>query len=301
MTNSEARSHKRVDAQHTGWIWAMCLIALTACRLSANEPSVSNKAWSTLEAGLHDKKADNRVLAVSALGLMPGDRKAAEAAEQALEDSDATVRRAGIAALGEMNAKTSLPKIKALISHSDAKTVVAIAAVLTKFKDPEGYDIYYQLLTGKRKGGGSILDGIKDRKDLEKMGVETALGFVPFGGIGTGAYDYFKRNGSSDSNLSVTAVFAVAEDPDPVVKKALVQSSFNGKEVVQAASLRALAKRGDPTVINDIEPAMYSGKPLIIYTTAATILHLMDLREKQSDQYQPKATRSHAKADELGN
>ena len=260
---------------------AMCFIALSACRLSAAEQSVSKKAWTTLEAGLHDKKTDNRVLAVSALGLMPGDRKAAEAAEQALQDSDAAVRRAGIAALGEMNSKTSLPKIKALISQSDAKTVVAIAAVLTKFKDPEGYDIDYQLLTGKRKAGGSILDGIKDRKNLEKMGVETAVGFVPFGGIGTGAYDYFKRNGSSDSNLSVTAISALAEDPDPVVRKELVQRSFGGKEVVQVASLRALAKRGDPTVVSDIEPAMYSGKPLINYTTAATILHLMDLRAKR--------------------
>jgi HEAT repeat protein len=179
-----------------------------------------------------------------------------------------------------MNSKASLPKIKALISHSDAKTVVAIAAVLKKFKDPEGYEIYYQLLTGKRKGGGSIYDGIKDRKSLEKMGVETAIGFAPFGGAATGAYDYFKQNGSSHSELSVTAVSALADDPDPVAEKALVQASFGGKEVVQVTALRALAKRGDPTVVKDIEPAMCSDKSMISYTAAATILHLQNLRAK---------------------
>ena len=41
---------------------------------------------------------------------------------------------------------------------------MAIAAVLKKSYDPEGYEIYYEILTGKRKGSGSILDGIKDKK-----------------------------------------------------------------------------------------------------------------------------------------
>src|SRR5690349_14707534 len=171
---------------------------------------------------------------------MPGNKKAAEMAEQALQDPDHNVCRAAITALGEMNSKKSLAKIKVLISHSDAKTVLAIAAVLTKFKDPEGYEIYYQVLTGERKEGGSILDGIKDRKALEKIGVQTAIGFVPFAGIGTGAYDYFKQYGLAQSNVEVIAVAALANDRDPVVEKALVQASLGGKGAVQVAALRAL-------------------------------------------------------------
>ncbi|HWF45367.1 MAG TPA: HEAT repeat domain-containing protein [Bryobacteraceae bacterium] len=247
----------------------------------ATEQSVSEKAWTILEAGLHDEKSDKRAQAVFALGLVPRDNKAIETAEHALNDPDPNVRRAAIDALGEMNSKRSLPKIKALISNSDGRTVLAIAAVLTKFKDPEGYEIYYEVLTGKRKDGGSILAGIKDRKALEKMGVETAIGFAPFGGVATGAYGYLKQNSSSHANTDVTAASALAGDRDPVAEKALVDTSFDGKEAVQIAALRALATRGDPSVVKDIEPAMYSDKPSISYTAAATVVHLLDIRPKQ--------------------
>jgi HEAT repeat protein len=171
-----------------------------------------------------------------------------------------------------------LPKIKALLKHSDAKTVVAIAAVLKKFNDPEGYEIYYEIVTGERKGGGGILDGVKDKKSLEKMGVEEAVGFILFGGIGIGAYDYFKQNDSS--NVNAAAVTALAQDRDPASERALVRASFGGKEIVQIAALRALAKRGDPAVEKDIEPAMYSEKSLISYTAAATVVHLTSQRLK---------------------
>jgi HEAT repeat protein len=258
----------------------MCFIFLITSRSFATKQPVTNQAWSILEAGFHDKKTDNQVQAISALGLMPDDAKAVKTAEDLLHDANADICRAAVTALGEMNSTASLPKIKALISHSDPKIIVAIAAVLTKFKDPEGYEIYYELLTGERKGGGSVIDGIKDKGAMEKMGVKTAVGFLPGGGAATGAYDYFKHNGSSRSSLDVTAVSGLAEDRDPVAEKAIVQASVGGKEVVQIAALRALAKRGDPSVIKDIEPAMDSNKPVVRYTAAATILHLSDLQQK---------------------
>jgi HEAT repeat protein len=295
MKKSELRSCKGVGARLTSQAWLLCVILLTSARLFAADQSIANKAWTVLEAGLHDTKTDKRVQAISALGVMRGDRKATQTAEDLLQDPDPNICRAAIAALGDMNSKTSLPKIKALIDHSDAKTVLAIAAVLTKFKDPEGYDIYYEVLTGKRKGGGSIVDGVKDRKALQKMGVETAIGFVPFGGVGTGAYNYFKQSGSSQSALSVTAVSALAEDPDPDAEKALIEASFAGKEAVQVAALRALAKRGNPRVLKEIEPAMDCDKSLVSYNAAAAILHLLDLRAKQPvihDRRAPSHSRS---------
>jgi HEAT repeat protein len=115
----------------------MCFVWLPAYQLSASEQSVTTKAWTVLDAGLHDQKAATRIQAISALGIIPGNRRAIEIAEQTLQDSNSDVCRAAISALGEMNSKGSLSKIKALISRSDAKTVVAIAAVLTKFKDPK--------------------------------------------------------------------------------------------------------------------------------------------------------------------
>lgn len=263
-----------------GW---MVLEAFSAPMAAQDQP-LTKDAWGILEDGLRHKIPDRRADAVSALGLIRDDKKAAESAEEALQDPDRNVGRAAIAALGEMNATASLPRLKALVKSSDGKTVLAIAAVLRKFKDPEAFEIYYEILTGKRKDGGSIFDGLKDRKAIEKMAAETAIGLLPYGGVGTGAYDYLKKSESSHSNVDAIAATAIAEDQDPSAKVALVEAAIDAKEPVRVAALRALAERGDPSVVEDITPAMYSRRPVIRYTAAATVLHLLDLRSsKPSD------------------
>ena len=252
------------------------LVLGTPCpSLAAAGQSLRDEAWGILDAGLQDKSVDKRAEALAALGVAAGDARALKTLEECLQDQKPEIRTAAVAALGDMNAKSSLPKIKALLSGSDAKTTLAIAAVLKKFDDPEAFEIYNELVTGERKDGQKLTDGIKDRKGLEKMGAETAIGFLPFGGVATGAYGYISGNGTAAANAYVIAVNALAEDPDPQVKKALVQAAFGGKVPVRVAALRTLAKRGDPTVVDDIEPAMHSEKALVSYTAAAAILHLM--------------------------
>jgi HEAT repeat protein len=214
------------------------------------------------------------------VGLAAGDEKAVKTAEEALQDPNPNIRRAAVAALGDMNAKSALPQIKTLLRERDAKLTLAIAAVLKKFGDPEGYEIYYELVTGERKDGEKLVDGIKDKKALETMGAKTAIGFLPFGGVATGTYDYFEQNGKSHASAYVTGVNALADDRDPKAGKALVRAVFGSKEPVQLAALHGLAKRGDAKVVNDIEPAMHSEKDLVSYTAAAATLHLLAVSQK---------------------
>ena len=253
-----------------------CFVLGTPCLSPANErQSLTQQAWGILDAGLQDKSADKRAEAIAALGIAAGDRKALKILEESLQDPKPEIRMAAVGALGVLNAKSSSPKIKALLSDSDAKTTITIAAVLKKFGDPEGVEIYYELVTGERKNGQKLTDGLKDRKGLEKMGAEAAIGVLPFGGAATGAYDYISGSSKSGANVYVTAVNALAEDAEPQVEKALVQAAFSGKEPVRVAAIRALAKRGDATVVDDIEPAMHSDKAAIRFTDAAAILHLL--------------------------
>jgi len=250
-----------------------CFFFLLRLGLAAD---TNASAWKILKAGTEDKSSVKRGQALTALGLLINDSSAREAAERALSDPSSDVRIAAVTALGNMNAKASIPKIKNILNATDGKTVVAIAAVLRKFDDPEGFEIYYEILTGERKTGGGILSGIKDKKSLEKMGFQEAIGFIPFGGVGLGAYNYFKQNDSS--SVDVAAAVALADDPDPASEKALVKASFAAKEVVQVAALRALARRGDPKVASEIAPAMYSDHPIISYTAAATVIRLTSIR-----------------------
>lgn len=66
-------------------------------------------------------KSDKRAQDVSALGLIADDPMAIETAEHALQDSKSDVRKAAVTALADMNSRASLPKIKALLKHSDGK------------------------------------------------------------------------------------------------------------------------------------------------------------------------------------
>jgi len=260
-----------VTAMVFGWF----VMGILCPSLAAAEQSLKQEAWSILDAGLHDKSAEKRAEAIAALGVAAGDQRALTTLEECLRDPKPEIRAAAVGALGFMNAKSSLPKIKALLSSADAKTTLAIAAALIKFRDPEGFEIYYELVTGERKDGQKLADGLKDKKGLEKMGAEAAIGILPFGGVATGAYDYISGNSKSGASLYVAAVNALMEDPDPLVTKALLQAAFDGREPVRVAALRALARRGDATVLNDLEPAMYSGKTAVDYTAAAAILHLI--------------------------
>jgi len=73
--------------------------------------------------------------------------------------------------------------------------------------------------------------------------------------------------------------------PFAQAKKALVQAAFGRKAPVRVAALRALAKRGDATLINDIEPAMHADKAVVSYTAAAAILHLLAPGRRRSTDF----------------
>lgn len=265
----------------SSYVSGVVLFLLLGCGFLCGQ-ELRTQSWTILQAGAEERRASNRAQATLALGIIPDNPHAARLGERALQDSKSEVRRAAVVALGDMNAEGSLPKIKSLLEDSDIKTVLAVAAVLTKFNDPAGYKIYREIISGQRKGS-RLLDGLKDKKDLQKMGIEGALGFVPYASYGVGAYNYFKRHDQANVNLNATAATALAQDPDSSGENALIDASLSGKEVVQLAALRALAERGNPTVIKKIVPALYSKKARVRYTAAAVVVHLSDRRSKSPE------------------
>jgi HEAT repeat protein len=252
----------------------LLLLSQIGITISAAETPQTREAWNILVAGAHDKSFERRAEAIGSMDLLKNEPRAVAEAETALRDENSSVRVAAINVLAELNARASVPRIKTLVGTADGKTLLAIAAALKKFNDPEGYEIYYEILTGTRKTGGGLLAGLKDRKSLEKMGITEAIGFVPFGGVGLGAYDYLKQNQTANTSLMVGVALALAGDPDPATVHALVQSAFGDRDPVKVASLRALALHGDPAVISEIQPAMHSDKTIVSYTAAAAVLRL---------------------------
>ncbi len=246
------------------------------------EQSVKEQAWELLLSGTKDPHTAKRATAVRVLSLLRGQPKATALAKVALDDDKYPVRVAGALALGELRATSAIPKLKEALSDKEPVVVLAAAHSLVQMKDEDAYEVYYEILTGERRGGKGLiagqLDVLKDPKKMAMLGFQEGIGFVPFAGIGYMAIRTIMKDDSSPVRAAAAKV--LADDKDPTASKALVHAALDDKhELVRTAALDALARRGDPSVIAQISDAMTDAKDSVKYTAAAAVLHLAQIQE----------------------
>jgi len=253
------------------------LVLLAACGLRA-ATTPKEKAWNILDSGVAEKNAIKRADAVEALGLLPRDARARTMAEKALGDDNPRVRAAAAIALGDMRSTRSIPKLVEALSDKDPVVVLSAAHSLLLMHDHRAYDVYYAVLTGQRKAGRGLIAEqrakLDDPKKLAVFGVETGLGFVPFGGIGVSAYKLITKNGSD--SIRAAAAEVLAKDPDPESRTALIDAVSDHSYPVRIAALKAIAERGDSRLLKTIEPAMDDEKDTVQFVAAAALIHLAE-------------------------
>ena len=252
------------------------MLLLTVGSLFAQTPS--DKAWTVLEAGIANKTAAQRAVAVRVLGLLENDAKASDLALKALADEKPEVRAAAADALGEMKATSAAPRLGEIIlsDEKEAAVILACARAMIELGDNNGYGVYYAVLTGTKKSGGALLDDQKKRlsdpKKMAQFGVEQGIGFVPFGGI---AYGGFKMLTKDDvSPVRAAAARVLIKDPDPKSGQALLDATSDKSWIVRTAALDSLARRGDRDVIPQIVSKLDDEKEVVRYTAAGAILRL---------------------------
>lgn len=238
------------------------------------------KAWSMFEAAAVSKSATQRQMGIRALGLLTDDARGRELAEHALGDPNPAVRAAAAAALGQMHATESIPKLQEMLKDPRIAVVMAAAHSLLELNDKRSANaIYLDVLTGERKGDGLIaeqMDTLHNPKELAKIGVEQGIGFVPFAGIGWDAWRYtHKKNPHPARAIAATVL---AHDPDPATGRALVKAALNDKDwIVRAAALEAISQRGDSALEDKIEVSLFDGNAHVRFTAAAAVIRLSGL------------------------
>jgi HEAT repeat protein len=252
-------------------------LALSTSRLSAE--TVVDRAWATLQSGLAPNGSD-RVIAVRVLGLLENNSKAAEIAIAALGDEKPEIQIAAADALGQMKAKSALPRLKEhLKADTQAGVAIADARAIIALGDLSGYAVFYAILTGEKKSGDSLLESqkkmLKDPKQMAQIGFDVGIGFIPFASLGVGAFKTITKDDISPVRAAATRI--LAKDPDPKSRDALVKACSDKSWLVRAAALDAVAHRGDPDLISQIEPQLTDEKSAVRYAAAATIIHLADL------------------------
>lgn len=267
---------------------AVFLTLCTAAACFAQDTAVKNpkdQAWSVLDAGLSDNSVDKRTTAVQVLGLLPNDPKAEQAALKALKDEKPEVRGAAAKALGDMKAKNAVPNLVEMVNDKEPSVIMAAAHALLDLGDKRGYNVYYAILTGERKSGTSLLDEQKkmlnDPKKMAQFGFEQGIGFIPFAGMGYGAFKMITKDNTSP--VLAAAALTLAKDPDPKSGEALATTASGNKSwIVRAAALNAIALRGETSLLPAAESGLQDDKEEVRYSAAAAVIHLTDLSARRA-------------------
>ncbi len=240
-------------------------------------------AWNLILSAAHSTNSGKRVLGIRVPGLLPGDHKAVELAESALLDSKPEVRAVAATVLEQVHSTASIPKLKRALSDKEITVALRAAHALCAMDDKSGYEVYYAILTGKRKSGESLLAEetaiLHEPKKMEALAFEQGIGYVPFASMGWDALRVVLKNDSSP--VRAAAASMLANDPDPASAKALVSAMQAKRWVVRVAALEAIAKRGDPALRLKIEPFIYDTKEEVRFAAAGAVLRLVDVAEAQ--------------------
>ena len=238
------------------------------------------RAWDMLWRGAHSSDTGKRSAAIQALGLLRASPAVVRLAEGGLQDKDAGVREAAATALGEMHSSSSIPDLKKALSDSDLRVALAAARSLLLLKQKAGYDVYYAVLTGKRKSGQSLLSQQLDQFDtppkMAEFAFDQGIGFLPYAGYGMEVIQALTKK--DDSPLRAAAARALEKDPDPRSGRALAQACSDKDWIVRAAALQAIAVRGNPAQLPHIEPDMQDDNNTVQYTAAAAVLRLASIK-----------------------
>lgn len=236
-----------------------------------------HKAWDLLQNAVSSKRTADRTDGVRALGLISGDARARQIAEDALQDPQSEVRAAAATALGQMHSSESIPKLQKALGDPKVPVVMAAAHSLRELKDnSDAYAVYFDLLTGNRKTGDGLIASqvatLKNPKELAKIGFSEGIGFVPFAGIGWDAYRTIHKK---DPNpVRAVAATYLAHDPDPATARALVGATRDKNWIVRAAAIEAIAQRGDPSLSPKVQLKFSDRNPKVRYSAAAAVIHL---------------------------
>jgi hypothetical protein len=233
-----------------------------------------SQAWRILSEGTVSSSSETRVAAFRALGLIGRDSKAEQTAIPALKDKKPEVQVAGVIALGAVGSDAARTEIKKILPTADSELLFAGADALYELKDPGAYEIYYAALTKEKKSGDGLVDSqlklLQNPKALAKVGFEGGIGFIPFAGLGYGAFKVIAKD--TETPVRAASALRLATDRDPKSAAALAKATDDEKWLVRAAAIAAIAKRGDSELLKAVIPRLEDKVESVKFSAAACII-----------------------------
>ncbi len=237
--------------------------------------------WAILTRGVAEENITKRTSALNALATLGGKRRAVALVEPALSDKEWSVRQASATALGQMGARSSIPKLQQALQDPVADVAFSAARALWDLGDRSGREIFLEVLTGERSDKpGSVRGAMRDARSklrrprsLAVMGLKEGAGFAlgPFSmGIGV-VEELLKDGGATARALSASLL---ASDPDPGSLRHLQAALADKNWAVRVAAARALGTQSDQASLPKLEARLEDEKDAVRYMAAASILRL---------------------------
>jgi hypothetical protein len=164
------------------------VIFLTAGFLFGQSPD--EVAWQIMDHGVHEGNPIKRKEAVLAMNLVLPQPRPVALIVEALADKDASVREAACATLGEMKARTTIPRLQMAMDDSVPEVAFAAAKALYNMGDPLGTNVLMAILAGDQSDSSGFVSGsirsmklkLHDPKAMMMIGIKEGSGFAgPFG------------------------------------------------------------------------------------------------------------------------
>lgn len=251
----------------------------SAAKASRNNPEL--RPWDILSAGAGNKNPMRRAEAIAALGTAGTQTRVVRLVEHALNDSDPSIRELAARTLGEMRARSSIPKLTKALHDDSAEVSFAAAKSLWAMGNHAGREVFLEILAGEKTSSGGLIKNelqatkkkFQDPKGLAIMGAKEAATSL-FGPAAWGIK--VMEEITQDRSASARAMSAILLGPDATLDSLRqLQDALDDKNwIVRAAAAQALGVSRHREQIPILQPLLQDDKPAVRCMAAAAIVRL---------------------------
>ena len=242
-------------------------------------------AWKMLSQTASNRNPLRRAEAVVALGTAGSQKRVVRLVERSLDDHDASIRELAARTLGEMRARSAIPKLTEALRDNSPEVSFAAAKSLWSMGNRSGRDVLLKVLSGEANSSGAMKSGLiknefqatrkklDDPKALAVMGAKEAATSI-FGPAGWGIK--IMEELTVDRSASARATSAILLGPDATLDTLRqLQDALNDKNwIVRAAAAQALGASRHREQIPFLQPLLGDSKPAVRCMAAAAIVRL---------------------------
>lgn len=234
-----------------------------------------------LDDGVTNHIVARRQEALAALGTLGNREWAVKLVEAALDDKDASVRQLAARDLGQMRAKSAIPKLKEALDDDTAGVSFAAAKSLWDMGDRTGRDVFIQILAGEKSNSTGVVKDqletakrrLQDPRQLAVIGAKEAASSL-FGPAGWGIT--IVQEVTKDRSASARAMSAavLGHDAGEEAMRELDDALWDKNWIVRAAAAQALGECKQRDQIKHLKALLWDAKPAVRYMAAASIIRL---------------------------